>query len=62
MVSESNTEEVRRQIHQTSQTLGHDGFAYIYIQDGRLRIIGDISLSALAPLFLDILTKKMMGK
>ena len=55
-----NAEDIRRELHRTSLNLGHDGFVYLYVQDGRIKVVGDVSIATLAPLFLDILTKKIM--
>jgi len=56
-VVSTNAEDIRRQIQQTSTSLGHDGFLYLYFQDGRIRAVGDLSIAALAPLLINAITK-----
>ena len=53
------TEEIQRQIKQASQALGHDGFIYLYFQDGRIKVVGDASVSVLTPLLLSALNSKL---
>ena len=55
----NNGEDIRRQIKQTSIALGHDGFLYLYIQDGRIRAVGDLSVSVLTPLLVSVLSKSI---
>ena len=59
MTIETNSEEIKRQVAQAAVNLGHEGFVYVYLQEGRLKMVGDISLSSVAPLLLEILAKKM---
>ena len=58
--TQGNAEDISRELRRTSLNLGHDGFVYFYIQGGRVKVVGDVSVAALAPMFLDILTKKIM--
>ena len=55
----ATTEEIQRQVKQVSQALGHDGFIYLYFQDGRIKVVGDASVSVLTPLLLSALNSKL---
>ena len=55
----TTTEDILRQIKQTSQSLGHDGFIYLYFQDSRIKVVGDASVSVFAPLLANLLASKL---
>ncbi len=55
----ATTDAVQQQVKQVSQNLGHEGFIYLYFQDGRVKMVGDASISVFAPLLANVLASKM---
>ena len=55
----ATTEDIQKQIKQASQSLGHDGFIYLYFQEGRIKVVGDASISVLTPLLTNLLASKL---
>ena len=54
-----NSEEIKTEVGQLAAKLGHEGFIYLYYQDGRIKLVGDMSVSVLAPLLMDIIKRKV---
>jgi len=54
-----NSEEIKAEVGQLAARLGHEGFIYLYYQDGRIKLVGDMSVSVLAPLLMDIIKRKV---
>ena len=54
-----NQEEVRSAIAAISDRMGIKGSLFLYLEHDRVRIVGDFSLSALAPLLVSYLAKRV---
>jgi len=51
--------ELKREVFEACERCGIKGSILLYLDGDRMKVIGDISLSALTPLLLGYLTKRM---
>lgn len=55
----ASSEDIRQQIQRESVALGHKGFLYLYFEDDKIRAVGELSMSVIAPLLLSAISKTM---